>query len=171
MEIPDRFCSADFIVCFRFFQKVESKGQGCTAGQYADVCISVVCALLYPHARHNLPAVYPEPSVQSDEYGSVRGRVNGPRGLCKANFAERYHDGAVRLFVPHDAKTRRRISPNRIFLLLVSLGIELLQPLINGFRSADITDLITNTIGGMAGYLLYIAFRPVTSWVLARLRK
>lgn len=54
---------------------------------------------------------------------------------------------------------------------LVSLGIELLQPLINGFRSADITDLITNTIGGMAGYLLYIAFRPVTSWVLARLRK
>lgn len=54
---------------------------------------------------------------------------------------------------------------------LVSLGIELLQPLINGFRSADITDLITNTIGGIAGYLLYIAFRPVTSWVLARLRK
>ena len=36
---------------------------------------------------------------------------------------------------------------------------------------ADITDLITNTIGGMVGYVLYIAFRPITSWVLARLRK
>lgn len=54
---------------------------------------------------------------------------------------------------------------------LMSLGIELLQPLIDGFRSADITDLITNTVGGMAGYVLYIVFRPVTSWVLARLRK
>lgn len=55
--------------------------------------------------------------------------------------------------------------------LLMSLGIELLQPLINGFRSADITDVITNTIGGMVGYVFYIVFRPVTSWVLARLRK
>ncbi len=55
--------------------------------------------------------------------------------------------------------------------LLISLGIELLQPLINGFRSADITDLITNTIGGMVGYVLYAAFRPITSRILARLEK
>ncbi len=54
--------------------------------------------------------------------------------------------------------------------LLMSLGIELLQPLINGLRSADITDVITNAIGGMVGYVLYIAFRPITSWILARLR-
>lgn len=51
---------------------------------------------------------------------------------------------------------------------LISLGIELLQPLFN--RSADITDLITNIIGGMIGYVLYIVFRPITSWVLTRLR-
>lgn len=55
--------------------------------------------------------------------------------------------------------------------LLMSFGIELLQPLINGFRSADITDLITNTFGGMVGYALYIVFRPITSRALARLRK
>ncbi|HOV27909.1 MAG TPA: VanZ family protein [Pseudobacteroides sp.] len=42
---------------------------------------------------------------------------------------------------------------------LFSLGIELTQPLINGFRTADITDLITNTIGGLLGYLLYIVYR------------
>ncbi len=52
---------------------------------------------------------------------------------------------------------------------LMSLGIELLQPLINGFRSADITDLITNVIGSMVGYVLYIVFRPLTSWILAHL--
>lgn len=38
---------------------------------------------------------------------------------------------------------------------LLSLGIELLQPLLSGFRSADITDLITNTLGGMTGFALY----------------
>ncbi len=58
-----------------------------------------------------------------------------------------------------------------LFCFLISLGIELLQPLINGFRSADITDLITNVIGGMTDYVFYIAFRPITSWALARLRK
>lgn len=55
------------------------------------------------------------------------------------------------------------------FCLLISLGIELLQPLFT--RSADITDLITNIIGGMVGYVLYIAFRPITSWGLSHLRK
>jgi len=54
---------------------------------------------------------------------------------------------------------------------LMSLGIELLQPLINSFRSADITDLITNVIGGMAGYVLYVIFRPLTSWILARFKE
>lgn len=44
---------------------------------------------------------------------------------------------------------------------LFSLGIELIQPLINGFRSADITDLITNTIGGLLGYLLFLVFKPI----------
>ncbi len=57
------------------------------------------------------------------------------------------------------------------FCFLISLGIELLQPLINGFRSSDITDLITNITGGMVGYVLYIVFRPVTSWILAQLKK
>lgn len=53
---------------------------------------------------------------------------------------------------------------------LLSLGIELLQPLINGSRSSDITDIITNVIGGMIGYGLYVVFKPVTAWVLAHLK-
>ena len=43
----------------------------------------------------------------------------------------------------------------------LSLGIELLQPLINAARSADITDLITNTVGGAVGYSGYVLLRPV----------
>lgn len=52
-----------------------------------------------------------------------------------------------------------------------SLCIELLQPLINDLRSSDITDLITNTTGGVIGYLLYVLFRPITSMVTSYLRK
>ncbi len=53
-----------------------------------------------------------------------------------------------------------------VFCFLMSLGIELLQPLIDGFRSSDITDLITNVIGGMLGYGFYVIFRPVSFWIL-----
>ena len=51
---------------------------------------------------------------------------------------------------------------------LMSLSIELLQPFFD--RHSDITDLITNTAGGVLGYGLYVLFRPVTFWVLDRLK-
>lgn len=54
--------------------------------------------------------------------------------------------------------------------LMFSLSIELLQPLINGFRAADITDVITNTVGGIIGYLLYLLFNPIVKVVLQRIK-
>ena len=45
--------------------------------------------------------------------------------------------------------------------IALSLSIELLQPLINGARSADITDVITNTTGGLIGYVVYILFAKI----------
>ena len=53
-----------------------------------------------------------------------------------------------------------------LYTFLLSLGIELLQPLINDFRSSDITDLITNVLGGIIGYILYIIFKPLTTKIL-----
>ena len=44
--------------------------------------------------------------------------------------------------------------------LALSLSIELLQPLINAARSSDITDVITNTTGGLLGYAGYALFAP-----------
>ena len=55
------------------------------------------------------------------------------------------------------------------FCFLMSLGIEILQPLFN--RSSDVTDLITNAIGGILGYGFYALFRPVTFWILDRLKR
>ena len=56
------------------------------------------------------------------------------------------------------------------FCFLMSLCIELLQPLINGFRTADITDVITNVTGGVLGYVLYVIFTPITFWILNKVK-
>ncbi len=44
--------------------------------------------------------------------------------------------------------------------ITLSLSIELLRLLINGARSADITDVITNATGGLIGYVVYVIFVP-----------
>ena len=62
---------------------------------------------------------------------------------------------------------RAKFSVTVFFCFLMSLGIEILQPFFN--RSSDITDLITNVIGGVLGYGLYAIFKPLTFWVLERL--
>lgn len=56
------------------------------------------------------------------------------------------------------------------FCFLMSLGIELLQPLISGSRSSDVTDLITNVLGGMLGFGFYVLCRPVSVWILDHFR-
>ena len=57
-----------------------------------------------------------------------------------------------------------------LYAFIFSLCIELLQPLINGIRSADITDLITNTLGCMIGYGLYVIFKPIITRVLLSMK-
>lgn len=42
-----------------------------------------------------------------------------------------------------------------LMTVALTLSIELLQPLLNAARSSDITDVITNTTGGLIGYAIY----------------
>lgn len=53
-----------------------------------------------------------------------------------------------------------------LYTVALSMSIELLQPLIDGSRSSDLTDIITNTVGGLLGYLIYLILRPVVNRVL-----
>lgn len=71
---------------------------------------------------------------------------------------------------PLTQKRTAKFSRTVFFCFLMSLGIEILQPLINGSRSSDVTDLITNVIGGILGYGLYVVFRPITFWILNHLK-
>jgi glycopeptide antibiotics resistance protein len=65
---------------------------------------------------------------------------------------------------------KRRFISCVLWTFVFSLSIELLQPLINASRSSDITDVITNVIGGILGYLLYLILRPYVQKLLLRLR-
>ena len=65
---------------------------------------------------------------------------------------------------------RQRFGRTALACFLLSLAIELLQPLLDGTRSSDVTDLITNTLGGVIGYAFFLLLRPVTGWILRRLR-
>ena len=56
------------------------------------------------------------------------------------------------------------------YTFLLSLSIEILQPLINGSRSADITDLITNIIGGIVGYIIYLILKSIIVKILKCLK-
>ena len=61
--------------------------------------------------------------------------------------------------------TRRRSKRTMVSTVfatfLLSLAIELLQPFVNSYRSFDVTDLITNTIGGFIGYCCFVVIRPM----------
>ena len=63
-----------------------------------------------------------------------------------------------------------KILKTILLTFLLSFAIEILQPLINDFRRADVTDLITNVTGGIIGYMIYLIFRPLTSKILNLVR-
>jgi len=71
---------------------------------------------------------------------------------------------------PLTQNRNEKLSRTLFFCFLMSLGIELLQPLISSSRSSDVTDIITNVIGGMLGYGFYVMFKPVAFWILDRLK-
>ncbi|HCJ40659.1 VanZ family protein [uncultured Ruminococcus sp.] len=72
------------------------------------------------------------------------------------------------LFPLTQKEKNRTFQRTLLFTFLLSLSIELIQPLIDGGRSCDITDLITNSVGGIIGFIIYVIFKPVTSFVFQR---
>ena len=72
--------------------------------------------------------------------------------------------------VPFIKKENVKLLKIVFYTFILSLGIELLQPLINGVRSADITDLLTNVMGGIIGYVMYLIFKPLTTKILNYLK-
>ncbi|MPN51664.1 hypothetical protein SDC9_199313 [bioreactor metagenome] len=66
------------------------------------------------------------------------------------------------------------IKPQKLWTLvlwtfLFSLVVELIQPLMSGMRASDITDLVTNTTGGILGYCIYLFLKRPLEVALKRI--
>ena len=68
--------------------------------------------------------------------------------------------------LPLIKKENTKLLKVAFYTFLLSLSIEILQPLINGCRSSDITDLITNILGGIIGYIMYLILNTFTTKIL-----
>jgi len=68
---------------------------------------------------------------------------------------------------PLTKKENQKFLKTVLYCFLLSLMIELLQPFTFS-RSSDITDLITNVMGGIIGYMFYLIFRPLTNYNILR---
>ena len=63
---------------------------------------------------------------------------------------------------PLTRRRDKRTMVSTVFVtFLLSLAIETLQPFVNSYRTFDVTDLITNTIGGFIGYCCFMVIRPI----------
>ena len=72
------------------------------------------------------------------------------------------------LFPMTQKQAGRTLVGSTFATFLFSLSIEILQPFINGFRTFDVTDLITNTIGGVIGYCCFMIIRPIIEHIERR---
>lgn len=93
----------------------------------------------------------------------------GRGGLYEAETIECYNDNSFWLFITFN-KENAKITNIIFYTFLLSLSIEILQPIINSWRTSDITDIITNVIGGIVGYILYSLFKPFTRKILDCIR-
>lgn len=66
------------------------------------------------------------------------------------------------------------VKPQKLWTLILwtflfSLAVELIQPLMSGMRASDITDLVTNTTGGILGYFIYLFLKRPLEVALKRI--
>ena len=81
----------------------------------------------------------------SNEYGAIYWCIRRERRFFQANRIKCPNDDSVWYLITYEYQEKFFICCDICFLM--SLSIELLQPLINGARSSDVTDIITNVKG------------------------
>ena len=163
----------DFIVLailyvFVFFNKWRTKGKAKMAvNTLMYIYISLVLYVTLMPIVVSLPFIFNHPYVSMnmmpfDDFFSSRGDVFRQIIL---NIIMMMPFGFLLPLVK-----KQSLLYSLFWTFLFSLGIEVTQPLIHGFRAADITDLITNTIGGLLGYVLYLVFKPLINKIMGSVK-
>lgn len=73
--------------------------------------------------------------------------------------------------LPFIKRENAKLTKIIFYTFLLSLSIEILQPIINSGRASDITDIITNVTGGIIGYIIYVIFKPLTTRIMDYVKK
>lgn len=162
------FTALAFLYAFVFFRKWKSKGK--------DVLL--VNTLMYIYLSFVLyftlmPVITHIPFVLNHRYKSMNLVPFIDISMGRGDFLRQVVLNIIMtmpfgFLFPLTQNGTAKFSRTILFCFLMSFGIELLQPFFN--RSSDITDLITNAIGGMLGYGFYVVFKPVTFWILDHLK-
>lgn len=164
------FAALAFLYVFVFFKKWKSKGKD----------ILLVNTLMYIYLSFVLyftlmPVIISIPFVLNHPYEPMNLVPFIDVSMGRGDFFRQVILNVIMtvpfgFLFPLTRNRTAKLSETIFFCFLMSLGIEILQPLIDGFRASDITDLITNVIGGILGYGFYVVFKPVTVWILNHLK-
>ena len=171
-EVPDkifhRFYSVGFLYVFVFYKKWKTRGRE----------VLLVNTLMYVYLSFVLfftmmPVIASIPFMLDHPYMPMNLVPFIDVSLRRGDFFRQVILNVIMtlpfgFLFPLTRDKRAKFGVTVFFCFLMSLGIELLQPFFD--RSSDITDLITNVIGGALGYGLYAIFKPVTFWFLERLK-
>ena len=157
-----------FLYAFVFFRKWRTRGRDSL----------LVNTLMYAYLSLVLyftmmPVVVSIPSMLDHPYKSMNLVPFIDVSLRRGDFFRQVFLNVIMtlpfgFLFPLTRNKRASFGVTVFFCFLMSLSIELLQPFFD--RSSDITDLITNVTGGALGYGLYVVFKPVSFWVLERLK-
>lgn len=143
-----------------FLPKWKRKGNGIFIRTAMYVYISFVLFFTMMPIITSLPFVFNHPYAYNlipfDDYANGRGDVVRQIIL---NVIMTVPFGF--LFPFTQKQSRRNLVTTVLASFLLSLLIEILQPVINDYRTFDVTDLITNTVGGLIGYLGFAVSRPI----------
>ena len=169
MEILIDFTALILLYIFKFFKKWKSQGKDkLIVNTLIYIYISFVLFFTIMPIITSLPRIFDHPYVPMN-FNAFDDVFNS-----RGDFIRQVVLNVI-MMIPFGFLlpiTNKKINFKKIILytFLFSLCIELLQPLINGVRSADVTDLITNTLGGIIGYIFYIIFKPVITKVFKELK-
>lgn len=145
-----------------FYKKWKSKGKDVlfiNTAMYIYLSI-ILCLTLMP-VLTSLPYVFNHPYRPMNLVPFID-VLNGRGDFARQIVLNIFMTVPFGFLLPLRNKENARLSKVIFYTFLLSIAIELLQPLIDGFRASDITDIITNVTGGIIGYAIYLMSRPLT---------
>lgn len=106
----------------------------------------------------NIPFIFNHPYIpmRLEPYYDLTNNISGAKVEVILNIIMMMPFGFLLPLVKE-----KKFSNVVLYTFLFSLGIEVIQPLINGSRTSDITDLINNTLGGIIGYIIYRILKSI----------